>query len=128
MILLAMLAFLCLGMSGTGDLPVSSSGDGRLFRATVMDHEKNSYEVENLSVDGSASLPARTGAARAKVDFGWMEKVVFHHQDDRLLARVVLADDKEMDFYIQPDTVFTGQTDWGRISFKAEDIREIHFR
>lgn len=127
-LLLAVLAVLCLGMSGTGGLSIPSSEDGRLYRATIIDHEKNSYDLDNLSVDGSAYLPARTGAAEARIEFGRMEKVVFHHQDDQLLARVVLADKKEMDFYIQPDTVFTGQTDWGGISFKAADIREIIFK
>ncbi len=127
-IILIFLGFLCLGMAGTGGFGPGTPDTDRLFRATITDESDNSHEVQNISVDGSTYLPAKTGSADASIDFGKVSMARFYMQDELVLARVVFVDDREMDFYIQPGAIFTGQTDWGRISFKARDIKEISFR
>ncbi|MFP4109042.1 MAG: hypothetical protein ACOCPS_05825 [Desulfonatronovibrio sp.] len=125
---LIVLSLLCMGMSGTGALDTDYSDSERFFRATIVDESDNSYQVRSLSVEGSAYLPARTGAAEASIDFGKIERVRFHVQDKEVKARVVLNNGEEMDFSVQPDTEFLGKTDWGRISFQAISIKEISFR
>ncbi|WP_028574261.1 hypothetical protein [Desulfonatronovibrio hydrogenovorans] len=128
LILLMVLGFLCMGMAGTGGTGPGMSETDRLFRATVIDGSDNSYQVQNLSVDGSTYLPAKVGSADANIDFGKVKKVLFYVQDEQVLARVQFVNDDQMDFFIQPQTRFLGQTDWGRISFQARDIKEISFR
>ncbi len=127
-LILVFLSFFCLGMGTTGGLGPGMTETDRLFRATIVDESENSYQVQNLSIDGSTYLPARTGSADASIDFGKVRMVRFYLQDDQVLARVTFVDDQNMDFFIQPGTTFIGQTDWGRISFQARNIREINFR
>lgn len=126
--ILILLGFLCMGMGTTSGSGPGMSETDRLFRATIIDGSDNSHEVQNISVDGSTYLPAKTGSAEASIDFGRVGSARFYVQGDVVLARVVFVDDREMDFYIQPGVMFTGQTDWGRISFRARDIKEISFR
>ncbi len=125
---LIILGLLCTGMGTTSGLSPDMTQRDRLFRAVIIDGSDNVYQVQNLSVDGSTYLPARTGTAEASIDFGKVSKVRFYLQDDEVLAKVIFIDDQEMDFYIKPGTTFLGQTDWGRISFQAGDIKEISFR
>ncbi len=128
LIILLVLGYLCMGMAGTGDFGLDSSRTDRLFRATIIDQSDQTYQAQNLSVEGLTHLPARTGTAKASIDFGKISTIRFYLQDEEVLARVAFVHDQEMDFYIQPETTFTGQTDWGRISFQARDIKEISFR
>ncbi len=128
LIILFLLSLLCLGMAGTGGFGPGMSETDRLFRATIIDESDISYEVQNISVDGSTYLPARAGAAQASIDFGKVRTVLFYLQNDEVLARVIFVDNHEMDFFIDSNTRFLGQTDWGRISFQAKNIKEIKFR
>jgi hypothetical protein len=126
--ILILLGLFCMGMSGTGGFGPSTSETDRLFQATIIDESGNSYQVQNISVDGSTFLPAKAGPAEASIDFGKVSTVRFYLQDDQVLAKVIFINEHEMDFYINPGTRFLGQTDWGRISFQARDLREISFR
>ncbi len=128
LMILVALSLLCMGMSGTGGLGTDYSDTKRFFRATVIDEFDNSFQVRGLSVEGDTYLSARTGAAEASIDFGKINKVRFYLQDQEVKARVILDNGDEVDFYVQPDTEFQGKTDWGRISFQAENIKEISFR
>ncbi|MFO7727984.1 MAG: hypothetical protein R6X11_06615 [Desulfonatronovibrio sp.] len=128
LMILVALSLLCMGMSGTGGLSTDYSDTKRFFRATVIDEFDNSFQVRGLSVEGDTYLSARTGAAEASIDFGKINKVRFYLQDQEVKARVILDNGDEVDFYVQPDTEFQGKTDWGRISFQAENIKEISFR
>ncbi len=125
---LVLLGFLCMGMAGTSGPGPGTGSTDRLFRAVILDASDNSYEVENVSVDSSTHLPAKTGDAEASIDFGRIDRVLFYYQDQQVLARVKFFDGEEMDFYIKPQTTFVGLTNWGRISLQAENIREIRFR
>lgn len=127
-IILILLSLFCMGMAGTGGFGPGTSETDRLFQATIIDESGNSYQVQNISVDGSTFLPAKAGPAEASIDFGKVSTVRFYLQDDQVLAKVIFINDHEMDFYINPGTKFLGQTDWGRISFQARDLREISFR
>ncbi len=128
MLALLMLAFFCLGMGGTSGTFGPSEETDRFFRAMVVDRSDESHEVQGIFVQGSTYLPARTGSAEAEVDFGKIQSARFYVQDDRVLARVTLVNQEEMDFYIQPQTTFKGKTDWGTISFRADEIKEISFK
>ncbi len=128
MLALFMLAFFCLGMGGTSGTFGSAAETDRFFRAMVVDRSDESHEVQGIFVQGSTYLPARTGSAEAEVDFGKIQSARFYVQDDRVLARVTLVNQEEMDFYIQPQTTFKGKTDWGTISFRADEIKEISFK
>jgi len=128
LLFLILLGILCLGMATPGGLMPGAPVTDRLFRATVIDQSDNSYQVQNISVEGATHLPARTGNARASVDFGKISTVRFYQQDEEVLVRVIFIDNQERDFYIQPETVFLGQTDWGGLSFQARDIKEISFK
>ncbi|WP_291319805.1 hypothetical protein [Desulfonatronospira sp.] len=128
MLALFMLTFFCLGMGGTSGTFGPGAETDRFFRAEILDRSDTSHEVQGVFVQGSTYLPARTGAAEAEVDFGKIQTARFYVQDDRVLARVTLVNQEEMDFYIQPQTTFKGKTDWGNISFRADEIKEISFR
>ncbi|WP_291321020.1 hypothetical protein [Desulfonatronospira sp.] len=123
-------SFVCMGMGGaTGDPFGAGPRDSeRFFRAKVVDHSNKSFEVQGLFVDGSTYLPARVGSAKAEVDFGKIRTARFYSQNDRVLARLTLVGQEEMDFYIQPGTIFRGMTDWGTVSFRADEIKEISFK
>ncbi|EFI33821.1 conserved hypothetical protein [Desulfonatronospira thiodismutans ASO3-1] len=128
MLTLFMLAFFCLGMGGTSGTFGPAAEKDRFFRAEIKDRSDKSHEVQGIFVQGSTYLPARTGSAEAEVDFGKIESARFYVQDDRVLARVTMVNQEEMDFYIQPQTTFQGKTDWGSISFRADEIKEISFK
>ncbi len=128
MLVLLMLAFFCLGMGGTSGTFGPAAETDRFFRAMVVDRSDESHEVQGILVQGSTYLPARTGSAEAEVDFGKIQSARFYVQDDRVLARVTLVNQEEMDFYIQPQTTFKGKTDWGTVSFRADEIKEISFK
>ena len=128
MLALFMLTFFCLGMGGTSGTFGPAAETDRFFRAVVVDRSDKSHEVQGIFVQGSTYLPARTGSAEAEVDFGKIQSARFYVQDDRVLARMTLVNQEEMDFYIQPQTTFQGKTDWGSISFRADEIKEISFK
>ncbi len=119
----------CLGMGGTtGTFGPAITETDRLFRAQVVDKSNKSFEVQNVTVDGSTYLPAMAGSAEASIDFGKISVARFYVQDDRVLVRVTLVNQEEMDFFVQPGTRFVGRTEWGRISLRAGDIKEISFK
>ncbi|MFN2268792.1 MAG: hypothetical protein ABR533_10990 [Desulfonatronovibrio sp.] len=122
------LSLFCMGMGGSPGFGPGTSQTDRLFKAVIVDESQTKYDVQNLSVDGSTHLPAQAGAADASIDFGKVKTVIFYLQDDRVLTKVTFLDGDEMDFFVQPDLRFIGQTDWGQISFQARNIREISFR
>lgn len=127
-ILVLFLSLFCMGMGGTPGVGPGASQTDRLFKATIIDESQTKYEVQNLSVDGSTHLPAQAGVAEASIDFGKVRTANFYLQDEKVLARVTFINGDEMDFFVQPDMRFLGQTDWGQISFQARNIREISFR
>ena len=128
MLALFLLAFFCLGMGGTSGTFGPAAETDRFFRAVVVDRSDTRHEVQGIFVQGSTYLPARTGSAEAEVDFGKIQNARFYVQDDRVLARVTLVNQEEMDFYIQPRTTFEGKTDWGNVTFRADEIKEISFK
>ncbi|WP_045215218.1 hypothetical protein [Desulfonatronovibrio magnus] len=125
---LMLLSFLCLAMSGAPGMSPSGAANDRLFRATIIDEQDNTFDVQNLSAEGSTHLKAQTGAAEASIDFGKVKLIRLYLQDEKVLAKLHFLNDDVMDFYIQPDTTFVGLTDWGRVSFQARDLKEIQFR
>ncbi len=127
-LILAAASLLCLGMGAGGAFgPVGQDVD-RLFSARIVDESNESFEVHRFTADGSTFLPAYVGAAQLSIDFGKIRTAHFYVQDEQVLVRMILVTDEEMEVYIQPGVRFVGQTDWGKISLRAKDIREISFR
>ena len=128
MLVLAAVSLLCLGMgAGNAFGPVGQDVD-RLFSARIVDESNESFEVHRFTADGSTFLPAYVGAARIRVDFGKIRTAHFYVQDEQILVRMTLVTDEEMEVYVQPGIRFVGQTEWGKISLRANNIREISFR
>jgi hypothetical protein len=126
---LILVSFFCLAMGGGGDVVATVPQPDREFSVMVVDAADISFQARKVSVDGLTFLPVRLGEARMGVDFARISEVLCHLQGDRVAVTITDRDGQRMPpMFMEPDTEFTGVTEWGNFRLAAENIKEIRFQ
>ncbi len=127
--LLVLVSWFCLGMGGLGDEEVVTKipKPERSFLVKLVDAENVSFELRDFSMDGLTLIPVTAGKAQISLDFAEITEARMYLQDDQVMARVTFRNDLTSDFFVDPELVFFGLTEWGKMKIKAGDVRLITF-
>ena len=128
-LLLAVTAWLCMGMGGFGDTEVVTRipKPERSFLVELVDAEDVSFQLRDFSMDGLTLIPVTAGKARISLDFAEIREVRMYVQDDQVMARIAFRNESSSEFMMQPSLEFYGLTDWGKMKIRAGDVRRITF-
>ncbi|SDB51841.1 hypothetical protein SAMN05660653_02575 [Desulfonatronum thiosulfatophilum] len=126
---LLVLALLCMGMGGFGDTEAVTKipRPERSFLVELVDADDVSFRLHDFSMDGLTLIPVTAGRAQISLDFAEIVDVRMYVQDDQVMARVSFRNESTSEFMMQPDLVFYGLTDWGKMKIEAGDVRRITF-
>lgn len=129
MVMLAVAAWLSLGLGGFGDSDAVTKipKPERSFLVELVDAEDVSFSLRDFSMNGLTLFPVTAGKANISLDFAEIVEARMYLQDDQVLAKVTFRNQSSGEFLVDPGLPFYGLTDWGKLKIKAGNIRRITF-
>ncbi|MFO7718474.1 MAG: hypothetical protein ACQESV_04755 [Thermodesulfobacteriota bacterium] len=116
------------GMGGGGSKIVRDVPEpDRSFTVEIRDVAARTYTVENFSIEGVTYLPSQLGKAKLGIDFERIARVDMLKQGSNFTARIRFRDNTRQEVQLDPETTFTGQSKWGPIELRIEDISSLEF-
>lgn len=119
---------LTLGMGSMGEpVSVKTPEPDKNFRATVMDQDDMSLELEKFSFNGKTYITGKMGKAALSIDFEKIRSILFVEQDGHIRAMVTLDDHQEIELLLEQDAPCFGTSSFADVRIAAGDIKKVVF-
>jgi len=95
------------------------------FRATVVDQDDVSLELDKFSFDGKTYITGKMGKAELSIDFEKIRSILFVEKDGRIAAVVSLDDYQEIELLLEKDAPCFGTSSFADVRIAASDIKKV---
>ena len=119
---------LTLGMGSMGEpVSVRTPEPDINFRATVVDQDDVSLELEKFSFNGKTYITGKMGKAELSIDFEKIRSILFVKKDGRITAMVTLDDQQKIELLLEQDAPCFGTSSFADVRIAAGDIKKVLF-
>ena len=124
--LLIWICCLTLGMGSMGEpASVKTPEPDQNFRATVVDQDDVSMELEKFSFDGKTYITGKMGKAELSIDFEKIRSILFVEKDGAIIAMLSLDDHQKVELLIEQDAPCFGTSSFADVRIAASDIKKV---
>ena len=124
---------LTLGMGSMGEpVSVKTPEPDINFRATVVDQDDVSLELEKFSFNGKTYITGKMGKAELSIDFEKIRSILFVKKDGRITAMVTLDnqqkiedDQQKIELFLEQDAPCFGTSSFADVRIAAGDIKSV---
>lgn len=118
-----------LGMGSMGEtVSVKTPEPDKNFRATVVDQDDVSLELEKFSFNGKTYITGKMGKAELSIDFEKIRSILFVKKEGRITAIVTLGDQQKIELLLEQDAPCFGTSSFADVRIAAGDIKKVVFQ
>lgn len=118
-----------LGMGSMGEtVSVKTPEPDKNFRATVVDQDDVSLELEKFSFNGKTYITGKMGKAELSIDFEKIRSILFVKKEGRITAMVTLGDQQKIELLLEQDAPCFGTSSFADVRIAAGDIKKVVFQ
>jgi len=119
---------LTLGMGSMGEpVSVKTPEPDKNVRATVVDQDDMSLELEKFSFNGKTYITGKMGKAELSIDFEKIRSILFMKKDGRISAMLTLNDQQKIELLLEQDEPCFGTSSFADVRIAAGDIKKVVF-